>query len=423
MNNMSQREKILAIAIGALLPICLIPLGIWYGYKGLSDQRMQIATLEKRKNMLELAERRWMNAERRRNDIRAMSLPGDKKQAASVYRNSLLSLGTQIFGESAVRVQDTGFETRRSDNIEVYHENRFTMSTVGTLPQLLTFLQEFYELDCMHRISNMSIIPIKNSQTQTPTKMLTIKFTFQAISASGAEMERDIEKPAEIEDESLRQHLPDQFVEWRDRALRRNVFGLPNNAPKLSRVGTKRYTKEKVEVRISARDTDDGDQLIYELLASPMDGARLEQEEGEDTATLILPDLDVGKYSFVVAVSDDGYPAKTDQQEFSVEIEEPEPEEMEVEEPEFDPSSATYITAVVRNIQGIQQVFIHIKPTGEMLKLEVGQDFEVGSVTGSVVDLDQGKAILMVNGEPVEFRPGQPLKKEESRSSSRRRRR
>ena len=44
---------------------------------------------------------------------------------------------------------------------------------------------------------------------------------------------------------------------------------------------------------------------------------------------MTTPDLEVGSYTFVVAVKDDGYPSKIDRQEFEIEIEEPEEEVVE----------------------------------------------------------------------------------------------
>ena len=149
-----------------------------------------------------------------------------------------------------------------------------------------------------------------------------------------------------------------------------------------------------------------------------MEGARLEQDPGDNTAMLLTPDLDVGRYTFVVAVRDDGYPAKIDRQEFDIEIEEPEEEPVEEPAEPFDPSTATYITGVVRDTQGIEQVFVHVKPTGELLKLKVGDAFEVGTVEGVVVLISEGKAMLEIDGEQREFRPGQRLN-EGSGSSSR----
>ena len=164
---------------------------------------------------------------------------------------------------------------------------------------------------------------------------------------------------------------------------------------------------------------DDGDLLVFEIEQSPMQGAKIEQKEGEDSATLTTPDLEVGSYTFVVAVKDDGYPSKIDRQEFEIEIEEPEEEVVEEPEPEFDPSLATYITGVVRNTQGVEQVFIHVKPTGELLRLAVGEAFEIGTIQGIVVLISEGKAVLEVNGEEQEFRPGQKLNAVSSRRSRR----
>ena len=420
LNKMNARERVMVIAILVLVPVCLLPLAGLFAWNSLDAKKDLIEGLRNRQGNLELTKRRWMNAEFVRNDLRALSLPGDAEQASSAYRNWLLTLGTEVFGDSAVRVQHTGDVARKHKDFQVYRQSRFTLSTEGTLAQLLEFLEAFYEIDCLHRISNLSVVPKQNLQTQQPSKTLTLKFTFEALSVSGSEESRDIREIAEIQDDSLRQHIPEQFAEWRDRVLMRNIFGFPNEAPRCSRVGTKRFVKgERVEVRLSARDSDDGDLLVFELEEAPMQGAKIEQDEGDDSATLTTPDLDVGRYTFVVAVKDDGYPSKVDRQEFQIEIEEPREKAVPEPEPECDPSLATYVTGVVRNTQGVELAFVHVKPTGELLKLAVGDAFEIGTVQGFVVLINDGKVVMEVNGEEKEFRPGQKLNASSSLRSRR----
>ena len=228
LSKLSARERVMVIAILALLPICVIPLVGLFAWNSLDDKQDRLEGLLSRRDDLELNKRRWMNKEMLRNDLRALSLPGDAEQASSEYRNWLLTLGSETFGEAAVRVQHTGDINKKHNDFDVYRQSRFTMSTVGSLAQLISFLENFYELDCLHRISNLSIVPIKNVQTQQPTKLMTLKFTFEALAVSGSDDSREIRERAEIQDETLRQHLPDRFAEWKDHVLRRNVFGFPN---------------------------------------------------------------------------------------------------------------------------------------------------------------------------------------------------
>ena len=47
---------------------------------------------------------------------------------------------------------------------------------------------------------------------------------------------------------------------------------------------------------------------------------------------------------------------------------------------------------------------VHVKPTGELLKLAVGDAFEIGTVQGFVVLINDGKVVMEVNGEEKEFR-------------------
>ncbi|MEC7498155.1 MAG: hypothetical protein VYE67_07545, partial [Planctomycetota bacterium] len=82
LNKMNARERVMVIAILVLVPVCLLPLAGLFAWNSLDAKKDLIEGLRNRQGNLELTKRRWMNAEFVRNDLRALSLPGDAEQAS-----------------------------------------------------------------------------------------------------------------------------------------------------------------------------------------------------------------------------------------------------------------------------------------------------------------------------------------------------
>lgn len=420
-SKLNPRERFLALLIIVLVPFLLLPLLGFSAYQNLADKRSLIRSANDAKDNLELNRQRWMRAEERRNEMRRFSLSSNLDDGRSAYQNWLLTTANEIFGSASVR--HMGDTTRKSVNTEVYTESSFDLSTTATLGQLLEFLDRFENLDCLHRVSRMSIVPVTDVGSQSPTKQLKLNLDIDALAVAGADVRDSLTNQIETTVFDLADYSPETRETWRADILKRNVFGLPNNPPRLSTSGTRRFTEgDKIELAVSARDEDEEDKLRYELVDSPMEGVTLRNDPARNSATLIVPsDLAVGRYQFTVAVHDDGFPAKSDQAQYSIEIEaEPTPRAPEPPEPAFDPSVATYVTGIVRDRAGIWKVFVDNKPEGELLELVVGDEFEVGSISGIVLQIVPGRATFEIDGEIVDFRPGQVLNENTSgrRSSS-----
>lgn len=410
LKNLNPRERFLVILVLIAIPVALVPLGGLYLWQGLADKQRQLIGLQKRKSDLELNQLRWVRAENRRNELRRLSLVDDPEASRSIYRDWLLTTSADVFGEEAVRVSHVSDSPRRHEGFDVFRESNFSLKTTGTLAQLMDFLERFYRLDCLHRITGMTVKPIVDVQKQEPTKRLTLSFDIAAIAVAGAEARESLIAPVPDVEADLASVDGETFKQWRDSILRRNVFGLPNNPPTFSRVGTRRFkVGEKMELTLSARDDDEGDALSFTLVESPMADVKLESS-GRGSAKLLLPELGIGRYRFTVAVSDDGLPAKTATQVVEVEVEKPDPPKQPTPpEPPFDPSVATYVTAVVKDRTGVRNVFIDIKPEGKTLRLSEGMSFEVGTIKGTVLELTAGKALIEIDGDLREFRPGDPI--------------
>ena len=64
----------------------------------------------------------------------------------------------------------------------------------------------------------------------------------------------------------------------------------------------------------------------------------------------------------------------------------------------FDPADFTFLTGI-NGINEVQEAWFTIRTTGEVLKLKVGQRFEVGDFQGTVAEIDERDVVIDSDGE------------------------
>lgn len=64
----------------------------------------------------------------------------------------------------------------------------------------------------------------------------------------------------------------------------------------------------------------------------------------------------------------------------------------------FDPADYTFLSGI-NGINDVQEAWFRIRTTGEVLKLRVGQRFEVGDFQGTVVEIDDRDVVIESDGE------------------------
>lgn len=387
---MSQRERVMALAIGSLLLV----FGLWYGWTTVagmfSSRRKQIESLESEVSKQKKIDLQTQEAALRMRQYQARSLPPQQSLARSAYQSWLLDLlGKAGIGNAQIVVKNGKLER------DLYITHIFEVKGKGTLPQIVRLLHGFYSTDYLHRISSLKLHPIKDS------KELDISLDIQALSLERAP-EATVLKPRP----STRLVLPSQ-EDYVRIISERNLFGPPNREPQISGLGNqKAFRGRSVDIAVRGSDPDKLDRLTYKLVKSSAPEARLDPSSGK----LSWTPKSTGKFEFLVRATDDGLPAKSSKDEaLVISVEEPPPPEPPAPTKlAFDDARHTILSAVI-DISGDSQVWLHVRPRGQTLKLGVGDKFEVGSVKGVVTSIGLGDFTFESDGKERRLSKGGSL--------------
>ncbi|HZL88973.1 MAG TPA: hypothetical protein VFB96_11410 [Pirellulaceae bacterium] len=363
---MNSRERILAIVVGALAVV----VGGYFFYSWMASalqlRRSQIVNLQKKlvdqKRLVaqtEAAKAKIVAAQKR-------SLPPQKELARTLYQDWLFD-----------RVHDAGIAdpkvayTTQVVERDLYTAFNFTITGKGTLSQVVALLYDIHSVDFFHRISRLSLRPIKD------TKQLAISITLDAVSMLDApQASQLVPRPAKRLALSSREEYVKAIGE-------RNLFGPANRAPSLSGLGrTTAETGREVEVTAQATDPDVLDKSFkFRMEKSAAEDARLDPASGRFRWTPRRR----GTYEFDISVTDDGLPAKTTIERLVVTVSDPQAPPPVTRTLAFDEAKYTVLAGIVAK-NGASEVWLLVRPRSEnqMLKLGVGEKFEIGSVKGVV---------------------------------------
>jgi hypothetical protein len=374
---MTQRERLLAIGVSALLVAVAAYLAANFWSQAVARRKGQIATLQRKLAEQERLVRQTNDAKAQIAQFESRSLPPQRDLARSQYQAWLLDRVNGVkLAEPKVQ-----FIAPRSER-DFYTVLSFQISGKGNLQQIVKLLHEFYSVDLAHRVSRMSIRPSGTS------KILDFSMTIEAISMSGAPPGDLALRP------SQRLALP-KLEDYYTAILNRNIFGTPNRAPRFSPLGSQRgETGRPLEVTARATDPDAADKLTYRLERTDATGARIDPATGR----LDWTPRRTGSYEFVVAVTDDGIPAKSDTQRFMVTVSDPAPTPPPPRTLAFDEAKYTYLVGVIDE-NGKSEVWLNNRPRAKTLKLKVGDEFEIGSVKGVVKSISREEFVFECDGK------------------------
>ena len=378
--NLSDREKKLLLAIGALVPIAIVFLGFLSMQSAYNTNLDQIQSLE-----LQIVEQREIGekgalAEQRQAYYADTSLPPDITKASNNYLRDIRALMAKESKLAVTFVKPTGGSKIQSGGNVIGQSKQIKASASGTLAQFNDFLTKFYQLDMLHRITDFSLKPQNDPKSKnklTRNGKITVKITFEVLS-----LKTGLNRDSFAE---FRTHLADSNKDYTD-ILRRDIFGPKNSEPVVTAGRKTHMTGKEFSTLITATDANKNDMLTFELVESSVEGATLTQTKpGEKRARFKMPDVKPGTYEFGIKAIDDGYPPKSSIKELVVTVNAPKPKkEEEVKTSKPPPEEVDYIqlvkvTGITSDRNGTRHVWVSLgPPTGEFLQLTEGETFEVG---------------------------------------------
>lgn len=364
----TSREKLFLIIVGCVgLLIGGLFVQSWISgqFKRRNDDiaklKEEIRKFDRTANLGRAASRKIAQYEQR-------SLPSNVEVARTRYQDWLIN-EMELAG---LIEPDVRFASAQGGDKDLFVKQSFVVLASGTLPQVVELLHSFYTLDWLHRITQLKLRPIKDS------KYIEVGMTIETLSLKKASSTDKLEGR-----ESDRLALKSQDAYY-DAIVGRNIFGPKNNEPKLEVSGPLEiFVNRTADVTIKGVDPDPFDQVYVNLVESASPDAKIDQLTGKFTFTPKEP----GAYDFTVEGLDDGFPARPSKREkFTITVKEQKP--APPRGLDFDNAKFTILTAIL-TVDGQGEIWLHVRPTGQMVTLHVGDRFEIGSVKGTVAQIGE----------------------------------
>jgi hypothetical protein len=401
---MNQRERMLAIAVGGMMALGALYFLSSRVSASFADRHKQISQLEKEIQDKEKIVQRGKRAGERIVAYEQRALPGDLNKARSLYQDWLFETAVTRVGLENVKIKTAGGGPAG----DVYYRFAFAVYGDGNIEQLTRLLYHFYEFNYLHRIQMLRVEPIKG------TKSLKLTMTVEALSLPGAE---DREK---LGDEPGQRLANPSLTDYADTIIGRNLFGPPNQPPKLSPIGSqKATTKRAMSVAVKASDADALDKLAFNLESDAPEGAKLQVADGKSGQISWTPPQ-AGTYSMTVRIYDDGFPSKSIAETFQIVVTDPPPPPpppppVAVKVPEkpkkleFDIVARTTFLSSVMAVDGQPRIWLIERTTGRKIELRVGDKFQVGNVRGTVTSIGLKDAHVEIDGKRFPVLLGESL--------------
>lgn len=378
---MTPREKVLAIGVGGIMALA----GCQYMFSkyrtAVAQRETRIAALDRQLFEARDKDLQGALADRQLGEYMVRSLPSKPENAKASYKRWLIETMTMVdmrdWAVSDVNSMPVG---------DLYQRFGFKLSGKTDGRGWLELMHAFYSKDYLHRISEMTVQPAREGG-------LAVNLTIDAIALMAApeDAPEPVAPSAQVQD----------FQLYADTILNRNFFSGPNQAPKFT--SSSRLAAEigkRASLRITAEDAEK-DPLRYELVGDAPAGLELDPRTGE----VRWEPKELGEYSLTVKVTDDGYPRKSSERQFEIAVVDPPPPPKPAEPaPGFDESTQTVLTALVQG-SGDWTAWMKVRTRGTTLKLKPGDAFEIGTVSGTVVEVTSKFVVLEIDGKKFELRP------------------
>lgn len=375
---MTPREKVLTYGVGGILLLAGCQY-VWMQYRTAVDSRQTRAAaldqqiFDAREKLLQGA-----YADRMFGEYLVRSLPSDPERARADYTRWLYEIITLVdLRDASVKFVNT------MPAGDLYQLHGFRVSGKTDQRGWLELMHLFYSKDHLHRISDLQVRPHREGG-------LAIDMRVDVVGLNAALP--DLQSP------EAPSPLVDSFVFYEEPILNRNFFSPPNQPPRFTSPSSLTITVgEPANLSLQAEDPEN-DTLRYSLVGEPPQGLELDPRSGSIRWS---PEAQ-GTHQLVVRVSDDGYPAQTAEQRFQLAVVDP-PPPPQTEPAGFDHATQTVLTGLVRG-SGDWTAWLKVHTQGTTLKLRPGDTFDIGRLSGTVVEVNARFATLEIDGKRFELR-------------------
>lgn len=364
--NLSQREKILAGAVGLVI-VLFVGNYFWSSIQqGFDAKQATIDSLRKEKEDKSLQITAGTIAKAKLNRLLPRSLPSNEERAQAEYMAWLIKIAEEVgLTDPQPRVLGSVPEG------DLYQSMKFQLAGTGTIEHATNLLYAFQSKDYLHRVLRFDMRPMTNSKI--PNRM-TIMLDCEALALKSARPDQ----PAPGND-SPRVGKP--LEEYQASIGGRNIFSPTNQPPQLAASRKVDATIGiRMDVGIEAQDIDPGQTVTYALEGDAPKGMQIDPNTGKLTWT----STELGEFKVAVRASDSGIPARSSVQMISIRVAEPPPPAKEP--PKFDVASQAYLTALISDTRG-PAAWVRSKTEGKTLQLRKGDDLKLGNVIGKVIDV------------------------------------
>ena len=378
---MTQRERTLAMAVGGLLVFLVIYWGFNKYRSAVEDREKQIATLDSQQ--LGLMKKRFdgARAEGQMGEYFVRSLPGNVERARSEYSKWLLQM------VQASNLKNANVDPSTSLPVaDLYDKHSFEVKGHGEFQSILDLLHAFYAKDYLHRIRKFSLKPRREGG-------FDMDFTADAIGLKQA--------PLDSSEPGVQSWRVDSDVAaYHEPILNRNLFEPPNQGPKFTgKKSVEAYVNKSTPVPLTFKDPE-GHRLNYELIEAPEDVVKLDARSG----TLKIMSRDKGEIKVLVRATDSGFPNRFVDQSVVINIvDEPPPPKRAPPALKFDDAKQTVLTGLVQGGDD-WRAWMNVRTRGTTLKLRVDDEFEIGSVSGKIIQITSKFVEIEIDGKPFKLK-------------------
>lgn len=371
---MNQREKLLTIGVAGLVAVIGLQWGLNKYRSAVQSRDSRIESLIMEVDTAMQRQNRGIEAGERMGHLVSRSLPSDADKAASIYTSWLLDVVTSARLTNA----DVRYVNAMPQG-DLYRKYSFSISARGKLDNWVEMLHMFHRTDYLHRIRSMDVGPAREGG-------LSIKMSIEAVALSAA-------SPNQPPPEAPSPVVSADLADYREPILNRNFFSPPNQPPRFAAdTSVKAILNEPLSFEATFEDPE-GDAIRYSLAGDAPEGVSIDEQSGR----LAWKPETKEKFELLVRASDQGWPSQSAEQRLTVEVVDPPPAE-EPEKPKmaFDEAKQAVLTGLVGR-QGEWTAWVNLRTKGQILKLKAGDPFEIGSLKGEVVEVNERFAILEVD--------------------------